>query len=102
MTLFGMLSKSGAFSLMLTYLILFFSPLLLQRDQIYALLNARVYGYILDGIYYTLPKTAELGAMTQMFVRGVPIHSWMPLWSSVLFGIGALILSTIIFYKKDF
>ncbi len=102
MTLLGVISGSGPFSLMLTYLILFFSPLLLQREQIYALLNAKIYGYILDGLYYLLPKTAELGNITQKLVRSIEIQNWMPLWSSVLFGIFAFLLSTYIFKQKDF
>jgi len=102
MTLLGVISGSGPFSLMLTYLILFFSPLLLQRDQIYALLNARIYGYILDGLYYLLPKTAELGKITEELVRGIGVYNWMPIWSAVLFGIMTFILSTYIFHQKDF
>lgn len=102
MTLLGVVSRSGPFSLMLTYLILFFSPLLLQRDQIYALLDARIYSYILDGLYYILPKTAELGKLTEELVRGVEITNWMPLWSGILFGIFTLLFSAYIFEQKDF
>jgi ABC-type transport system involved in multi-copper enzyme maturation permease subunit len=102
MTLLGVISGSGPFSLMLTYLILFFSPLLLQRDHIYALLNARIYGYILDGLYYLLPKTAELGMFTEELIRGNGIQAWMPVWSSILFGFLSLGLSAYIFQKKDF
>ncbi len=102
MTLLGMISKSGPLSLMVTYLILFFSPLLLARDEIYALLSSKYYGYIIDSLYYFLPKTAELGAITQKLARGLEIHSWMPLWSSLLFAIFMLGLSGYIFQKKSF
>ena len=101
-TLLGMLTGSGPFSLMLTYLIIFFSPLLLARDQIYALLSSNIYGYFFDGLYYALPKTAELGALTQQLVRGIEISSWMPLWSSLIFAIVTFALSAYIFHKKNF
>lgn len=102
MTFLGVISRSGPFSLMLTYLILFFSPLLLQRNEIYALLSSRVYGYILDGLYYFLPKTAELGNMTQQLVRGLSVTNWMPLWTGLLFTGFMFILSGYLFLKKNF
>ena len=102
MMILSLLTGSGPFSLMLTYLILFFSPLLLQRDKIYALLSAKFYGYLIDGIYYFLPKTAELGNITQQLVRGIEITSWMPLWTSLIFGGLMFIISIIIFQNKNF
>lgn len=102
MTFLSVLSKNGPLSLMVTYLILFFSPLLLARDKIYALLSSRYYGYFFDGLYYALPKTAELGAMTQHLARGMEVTSWMPLWSSLIFAIVMLGLSGYLFQKKSF
>jgi ABC-2 type transport system permease protein len=102
MVLLGIITRSSAFSLMITYLILFFSPLLLQRDQIYALLSGKVYGYLLDGLYHFLPKTSELGNITRLLVQGVSISSWTPLWTSLFFGIFMLTLASIIFSRKNY
>ena len=102
MTFLGLLTKSGPFSLMLTYLILFFSPLLIQRDKIYALLSDKFYAYLLDGLYHFLPKTAELGQITGQLVRGAEVSDWLPLWSSLLFAVILFLLSGIIFQRKNF
>ena len=102
MTFLSLLSRSGPFSLMITYLILFFSPILLQRDNIYALLSSKYYGYLVDGLYYFLPKTAELGKITQQLARNIAVTSWMPLWTSLLFGIFIFAVSGYVFHKKDF
>ena len=102
MTLLGIITRSSAFSLMITYLILFFSPLLLQRDQIYALLSGRIWGFILDGLYHFLPKTTELGNITRLLVQGDPVSSWIPLWTSLIFGIIMLTTSTYIFSRQNF
>lgn len=102
MTLLGLLTRSGPFSLMITYVIIFFSPLLIQRDRIYALLSSKLYGYLLDGLYYFLPKPAELGDITQEIVRGASVASWQPLWTSLLFGGIILAVSGLIFQKKNF
>ena len=102
MTFLGIITRSAAFSLMITYAILFFSPLLLERDKIYALLSGKFYGVLLDSLYYILPKTAELGNLTRLIVQGENISSWMALWSSILFGISMFVLSSIIFSRKNF
>jgi ABC-type transport system involved in multi-copper enzyme maturation permease subunit len=102
MTLLSIIINSAAFSLMITYSILFFSPLLLQRDKIYALLAGKIYGLLLDGLYYFLPKTAELGNITRLLVQNSSVTSWMALWSSMLFGIFVFGLSSYIFSRKNF
>lgn len=102
MTFLGTIVRSSAFALMITYLILFFSPLLLERDKIYALLSSKIYGYLVDGLYYFLPKTAELGKITHQLVRNISVSSWMPLWSSFLFGLFMLTISYLIFARKNF
>jgi ABC-type transport system involved in multi-copper enzyme maturation permease subunit len=102
MTFLGVVSRSGPLSLMITYLILFFSPMLLQRDRIYALVSSKIYGYIIDGLYWFLPKISELGDITQKLTRGVEINSWMPLWTSLVFAIFMLGLTSLIFQRKNF
>lgn len=102
MTLLSVIVRSGPFALMITYLILFFSPLLLQRDNIYALLSSKFYGYLLDGLYHFLPKTAELGRITEELVRGVSVYSWLPLGTSLGFGALMLAASALIFNRKNF
>ncbi|MBD3223981.1 MAG: hypothetical protein GF313_04590 [Caldithrix sp.] len=102
MTFINICGGNGPVALMITYFIIFISPLLLQRDRIYALLSSKFYAYFLDGLYYILPKTAELGNLTQKVVRDATINSWMPVWSSVLFIVVTMLLSFLIFNKKDF
>lgn len=102
MTFLSVMVRSGPFALMITYLILFFSPLLLQRDHIYALLSGKFYGYMLDGLYHFLPKTAELGRITEELVRGVSVFSWLPLGTSLGFGAIMFVASALIFNRKNF
>jgi Cu-processing system permease protein len=102
MTFISVITKSATLSLMFTYFIVFFSPLLLQRDKIYALLSSKIYGLLIDGLYYFLPKITELGNMTQQVTRNVSITSWMPVWSSLLFGVFLFVIAACIFQKKNF
>jgi hypothetical protein len=102
MTFLGVTIRSGPFSLMITYLIIFFSPLLLQRESIYALLSSKFYGYFFDGLYHFLPKTSELGNITRLLVQGMEVTSWMPLWTSLVFGVIMLTVSNVVFGRKNF
>jgi len=102
MILFSIMTKSSAFSIMLTYFIIFFSPVLIARDQIYALLSSKFYAYLLDGLYYFLPKTSEIAVITGQIAGGQQINSWMPLWSSVLFALFIFSISAYIFQRKNF
>lgn len=102
MTFLGIIVRSGPFSLMITYLVIFISPWLIQRDVIYALLSSKFYGYMLDGLYHFLPKMAELGEITTYLVQGNSVPSWLPLWTSVIFGIIMLTASNVIFNRKNF
>lgn len=102
MTFLSVTIRSSAFSLMITYLIIFFSPLLLQRDVIYALLSSKFYAYFFDGLYHFLPKTSELGIITRLLVQGMEVTSWMPLWTSLIFGALMLTVSNVVFSRKNF
>jgi ABC-type transport system involved in multi-copper enzyme maturation permease subunit len=102
MMFLGVLTTSGAFSLMITFLIIVFSPFLIERDKIYALLSDKIYGYLLDGLYHFLPKVAELGNITQQIVRGMAVGSWLPLWTSLFFTLCMFIFSMLLFYRKNF
>ncbi len=102
MTLLSITSRSGALSLMITYLVLFFSPLLLQRDNIYALLSSKFWGIAIDWIYYALPKTSELGGVARHVAKGVPVVSWFPVWTTALFTVVVFGLAAVIFNKKDY
>jgi ABC-type transport system involved in multi-copper enzyme maturation permease subunit len=102
MTFVGVTARNSGVSIIAAYLVIFFSPLLLARDKIYALLSQKVYQWLLDGIYYLTPRTTELGNMTRALVAGEPITSWSPLFQSLAVGAVFLLGAIYVFEKKDF
>jgi ABC-type transport system involved in multi-copper enzyme maturation permease subunit len=102
MTFVGVTARNSGVSIMVAYLAIFFSPFLLQRDRIYALLSEKIYRWLLDGIYYLTPRTAEVGKITGDLVLGEPIASWAPLFQSLAVGAGFLLGAIYVFEKKDF
>ena len=102
MTFVGVTARNSGVAIIAAYLVIFFSPLLLAREQIYALLSQKIYQWLLDGIYYLTPRTTELGKITTSLVLGETIPSWTPLFQSLAVGAGFLMAAIYVFEKKDF
>lgn len=101
--LIGIATRSSILAMMLTYLIFFvLSPVLSAREQIYNFLDNNFVEGLLDGLYYILPKTNELGEITANIASGAAIGDYQPILTSLLFMILSLTLSIIIFSKKDY
>lgn len=102
LALVGVTTRSPGVSIMVAYSVLFFSPLLVEKDKIYAFLSSKIYYYFLEGLYHTLPKTFELGEINQALVMGRCVESFSALWSSSIVGAALLFTTIFIFSKKDF
>lgn len=103
MILIGILTRSSILAMMLSYLIFFvLSPVLAARESIFEYINSKVAEHLIDGLYYILPNTSELGKMTTNLAQGIAIADYEPAISALLFMILNLALSIIIFNKKDY
>ncbi len=102
MVMLGVALQNSAVAIMGAYLILFFSPMLFQRDRIYALLSNKIYQWLLDGLYFLTPRTFEIGDLVRKTVLAEPAGSLNPLWHSLLLG-GLFFSSALwIFRRKNF
>jgi len=102
MVLWGVLLSNSALTIMLTYLMYGISAALLARDQIYAFLSSKVWGYILDFFYYLFPRISEMMAapITSMQDGGsVPLEPYI---TSFIVAMGIFGLAGYIFQKKEF
>ncbi|HEX9655016.1 MAG TPA: ABC transporter permease subunit [bacterium] len=101
-SLLGITTRSASVSIMVVYTVLFVSPLLVQKDRIYAFLSSKIYYYLLEGLYHLLPKTFEMGQINQALVIGQPVATWSALWTSLISAAVMLSAAILIFTKKDF
>lgn len=103
--LFGVLTRSSMLGMMIAYLIfLVISPLLrLGHYDLHQVISSDFWRSAVDGAYYILPKTAELMKnVIEKLASGEAIESFQPLWSSFLFLLAMMGISTYAFNKKDF
>lgn len=102
MVFLGVSLQNSAVAIMGAYLIMFFSPMLFQRDRIYALLSSKIYQWLLDGLYFLTPRTFEIGDMVRKTVMAEPLGSLNPLWHSLLLGGLFFGSALLIFRRKNF
>ena len=102
MSLIGFLTRSSALVIMLTYALFFLNQPLAARKSLTSIITKKIYIVIIDGLYWILPKTAELGYMVRLLALNKKVDSWLPLFTSIIFGIFVYILANIYFVKKSY
>jgi ABC-2 type transport system permease protein len=107
--LVGVVTSSTAVSIMTSYAIFFFSALLAAHDRIEAALSSELNAKIVHALYLVLPKTSELGGAVVALVGGDAIPRRMaeglgpaPFVTTGLFGLGCLVLASLLFRRKEF
>ena len=105
----GVLTSSTAVSIMTTYGLFFFAIMLVGHDRIAAALSKEWQAWVINALYWVIPKTAELGEAVVAYVSGnqVPERvaaalSPMPFVTTAAFGIVCLGLASWLFQRKEF
>lgn len=101
-TCITVLSRSSALALILTFILWVITGFLAVREGLYRVLKTGPVQTVLDWAYYILPKPGEIDKIGEALVRGNPVPSYLPVWSSVLFAVALLLLTHRIFLKKDY
>ncbi|HME05910.1 MAG TPA: ABC transporter permease subunit [Bryobacteraceae bacterium] len=100
--LMGVLFESAALATMVSVGLMIMSPILAQTTTVMKLLSSEWSRQLWRGLYYVFPKIFDLGQMTLGLIRNGHYDSWMPVWSSALFGIIILSLAIGFFQRRDF
>ncbi len=107
--LIGVVTSSTAVSLMGTYAVFFLAAILALHTQIAAAVSTETVARLVEGLYWVLPKTAELGKATVGLVAGAEAPPKLALanpvavyGSTALFGVASLSLASWLFSRKDF
>ncbi len=91
LVLVGVLWDSAAVGIMATFAIMIVTPILAQKAQLEKLLDSEWSRNVLRGLYYVLPKTSDISIIIRHLILNQPVESWMPVWSTAIFG--AVVLS---------
>ena len=75
---------------------------MVNKNMLVRLLSSEWSRDIVRGLYYLLPKTVDIANMLRNIIQQQPIESWMPVWSTALFGIVCLASGLWVFQKRNF
>jgi ABC-2 type transport system permease protein len=107
--LVGVITSSTAVSIMMTYGLFFFALMLVGHERIAAAVSKEWQAWLINTLYWIVPKTAELGEAVVAFVSGnqVPERvaatlSPAPFLTTAAFGIVCLTLASWLFQRKEF
>ena len=107
--LIGVVTSSTAVSIMTTYGIFFFGLMLAAHDRIAAAVSKEWQAWLIEGMYWVFPKSAELGQAVVAFVGGEQLPAQVlealspaPFLSTAAFGVVCLVLASFLFTKKEF
>ena len=53
-------------------------------------------------LYYVLPKTSDVSVIIRRLILDQPVESWMPVWSTAIFGVVVLGLGLWRFQRRSF
>jgi hypothetical protein len=100
--LVGVLWESAVVATMITFGTAIISLIVFNKSTIERLLSSEWTRDVVRGLYYVLPKVADIAQMMMQVVKGEPIESWMPVWSTALFGLACLGGGIYIFERKNY
>lgn len=102
MYLVGVMSSSTPLSIMLPYALYMVSMPLAAHDNIAAAMDSRFWANVVNGMYWVLPKTAEVGRDLTAYVLGRATPTLMPLATTAAFGAVCLAAAVLLFNRKSF
>jgi ABC-type transport system involved in multi-copper enzyme maturation permease subunit len=107
--LVGVATSSTAVSIMTTYALFFLSSILVAHEKIEAALSSAWSAGLVKGLYWVLPKTAQLGQAVVFLVsdghgfrKAPPLDLFAVYGTTALFTLAALALASWLFSRKDF
>jgi ABC-type transport system involved in multi-copper enzyme maturation permease subunit len=107
--LVGVITSSTAVSIMTTYGIFIFSAALVGHENFAAAVSKEWQAWLINGMYWVFPKTAELAQAVVAFVGGSQLPARMtsvltpaPFLTTAAFGVVCLVLASWLFTKKEF
>lgn len=100
--LVGVLWESAAVAIMITWAIMIITPIVALKTQLERLLSSEWSRDVVRVLYYALPKTSDISVIIRNVILNKPVESWMPVWSTALFGAAMLGLALWRFERRSF
>ncbi len=94
--------ESAAVSILATFALIVLSAVLAAKPMLERLLSSEWSRNTVRGLYYVFPKLPDSANIMMNIILAKPVTSWMPLWSTALFGLVMLGSGLWIFQRRNF
>lgn len=98
----GVTTGSVAFTIITQFAIWIAQGLLIQRQPFFEFVNSDTVEFIGNFLYYVLPKFSEVSDIAIAVASDTEVATWLPVWSTALFGLGMIFLAVIFFRRRDY
>lgn len=98
----AVLYESAAVSILATFALVVLSLVLAAKPMLERLLSSEWSRKLVGALYYLFPKIPDNAKIMMNIIMAKPVDSWMPLWSTALFGVVVLSGGLLIFSRRNF
>jgi ABC-type transport system involved in multi-copper enzyme maturation permease subunit len=98
----GVITRSGAFSLMGYFVLKIVAGLLVSREIAYNFIGDSVWKTIIDTLYHILPKFSEMSDSFTALVEGTARVDYYPIYSTLAFTAALYLITLLVFQKRDY
>lgn len=98
----GVLTRSAPLAIMTAFLVWVAQTILAGHEAIGDFIDSAVGKYMVDALYYIIPKPSAIFDQASALCVGKPVTDWVPLASSLAFAAAALVAATVVLKRKEF
>ena len=98
----AVLFESAAVSILATFALIVLSSVLAAKPMLERLLSSEWSRNLVRGLYYVFPKVPDSAGIMMNIIQSKAVNSWMPLWSTALFGLVMLGTGLWVFQRRNF
>lgn len=98
----GVLFNSTVLTIMSTFVIWVLQTILSHHEQFGVFIKSKLVVNLIDALYYVIPKHSQIGDMAVALATGTPVTDWLPLWSSLLFGLAMMYVAVVSFQRRNY
>ncbi len=98
----GVITGSTTLTLMSMFLLWVAQSVIQYHEEIAAFINSKPITFLLNTLYYILPKNGEMSKLTTDLAFGRGVDTWMPFYSTFLFALFCLVVGFRVFKRKSY
>jgi ABC-type transport system involved in multi-copper enzyme maturation permease subunit len=98
----GIAFNSTVLAIISAFVVWVLQTVLAYHEALQALIGPGLLSNLVKILYYIVPKAGEMSDMAVNLGSGHRVLNWMPLWTSLIFGVAMVYLAVVIFRRRNY